>query len=140
MSHASSLFQGSQAERTELWHTRLGLKNNKTLLGVDEQTDLFRTVRAVYSPDYKTAVSSDGVGASNRSESLTGGERNQIVHLSANNSISERNSIRADNLMLSPMGAWLDLKGNWIIPPAVNTVLNHGHTGQSWAGTPLCVL
>lgn len=117
---ASRLLFGSQAERTELWHTRLGLGNKLMPFGVDEQTDLYRTVRAVYSPDYTNVYPPDSTDANcgeseERKESLTVCDRNQIVHLSADEREAERNSIQANRLMLSSLGAWLDLQGDWTL-------------------------
>ena len=106
---------GATITRTELWHTRLGVREapgQGGAAGVDEHNDFLRTVRAVWSPDYlKTAAGSCGEG--NRKESLTAGERNQIVHLSADYSLPFVKPVRANHLMLSAFGAWLDLRGDW---------------------------
>jgi hypothetical protein len=116
-------------ERTELWHTRLGMKDKSKPTGVNEHTDLDRTVRAVYSLDYGSenpnpessdanqGVSPDECDHSSRTEILSPGERDQIVHLSADNSLPYRKSISARRLMLSPLGAWLDLRGDWVPDP-----------------------
>jgi hypothetical protein len=106
-------------ERTELWHTRLGVQDRLSPGGVTEKTGPYSTIRAVHSPDYTDTVNAKNAacGDPNRTESLTPGERNQIVHLSADDRAVERRSVQARRLMLSPLGAWLDLRGDWVIPP-----------------------
>ncbi len=107
--------QDGKIVRTELWHTRLGVldasgKDGKTV--VDEQDAFLRTVRAVWSPDYsKNAGGTCGSGI--RSESLTAGERNQIVHLTSDLGLDFEKPVQAKRLMLSALGSWLDLQGDW---------------------------
>jgi hypothetical protein len=104
--------------RTELWHTRLGVLDKSGKNGqptVNEQNSFLRTVRAIWSPDYQPNAAGT-CGSSDRYESLTAGERNQIVHLSTDQSLDYARPVQANRLMLSALGAWLDLRGDWELP------------------------
>ncbi|WP_063563838.1 hypothetical protein [Paenibacillus sp. O199] len=82
---------------TELWHTRLGVR---TIDGVDEHEASLRTVRAIWQKDDKTQPFTT---------SLNTDQRNAII----NKSSSEPQAVQVNHMILSSLGAWLDLLGNW---------------------------
>jgi hypothetical protein len=103
--------------QTELWHTRLGVK--KIVDGtpvVDEQSAATRTVRALWSPDFKLGPPPT-TDSSPFLMSLSTIDRDQIVVRSSDFSNPQLppKAIAVDRLMLSSLGAWLDLDGRW--PP-----------------------
>jgi hypothetical protein len=126
--------------RTELWHTRLGVRDQNTK-GVDEISDYYRTIRAIWSPDF-LALSNlapsqtrphfpypDYPNGSqtqplpkppppNYRTSLDAEDRNEIVHLSSDFNLQNFNpqAIQVDRLMLSSLGAWMDSRGAWEPP------------------------
>lgn len=88
----------SSAGWTELWHTRL----------------TSRTVRAIWSPDLAAPPPSDLPNMS-----LSSQDRLDFVRLSAGGATAIA-PIQAERLMLSSLGAWLDVAGVWereIEPP-----------------------
>jgi hypothetical protein len=103
--------------RTELWHTRLGVRGATGADGkatVDEDNSFLRTVRAIWSTDYATAKAGDQkCGSSSRTEPLTAGERYQIVRLSSDLKLKNGRPVQANHLILSSLGSWLDLRGDW---------------------------
>jgi hypothetical protein len=132
--------------RTELWHTRLGVRDQNTG-GVDEISDYYRTIRAIWSPDFAQAPL--GVSAAmtrphypyenyptglpappppNYRTSLDAGDRNEIVYLSSDFNLQNFNpqAIQVDRLMLSSLGAWMDSRGAWE-PPAPLSVEEWRH-------------
>jgi hypothetical protein len=91
----------------ELWHTRLGSR----------RPDGDPRVRAVWSPDHRPnelQLHSDDPFRS----ALDARDRNEIVHLTANYYLDafDPKPVRTDRLMLTTLGAWLDLEGNWDPP------------------------
>jgi hypothetical protein len=114
-------------QHTELWHTRL--ESNRS--------DQKRRVRAIWSPDWKPNALQPHNTAPFRM-SLDGRDRNELVHLTANWHIGGGGLPRytpkpaeAENLMLSLLGGYLKLEGNWL-PPFLSqteklTVLNWRH-------------
>ncbi len=106
----------AKTARTELWHTRLGALSASG--GVDENNEFLRTVRAVWSTDYNKGKGDKSCGLQDRTETLTKGERYQIVSLSSDFAAKEQRApIRANHLMLSALGSWLDLRGDWTLSP-----------------------
>lgn len=97
---------------TELWHTRLGSR----------RADGDPRVRAVWSPDF----SSDLQDHSNEPfrMSLDGRDRNQIVHLTSNYHLPNftPEPVDTERIMLSTLGAWLKLQGDWE-PPSLGAGL-----------------
>lgn len=87
---------------TELWHTRLGVRTKD---GIDEQETTLRTVRAIWCKD------KDGVNPFQMS--LEKEDRRDIVI----NSSNYLEAIKVNNMMLSSLGAWLDIEGNWPYDP-----------------------
>ncbi|HVR18120.1 MAG TPA: hypothetical protein VMS65_00445, partial [Polyangiaceae bacterium] len=118
--------------RTELWHTRLGVRvEGRPREDVAEN----RTLRAIWSPDYRPDPTSKAP-ADNvpfRS-SLSANDRHQIVRLSSDYTILQRGGskpktkasvvhyepqpIAVDRFMLSPLGAWAELRGDWDLTDA----------------------
>ena len=96
-------------ERTELWHTRLGFGMIDG--SVDEEDETYRTVRAIWSPDFDPDVLQPHSTFPFRM-SLDARYRNELVWLTADHSISgsQARVVQADRLMLTSLGAWLDLR------------------------------
>jgi hypothetical protein len=80
--------------RAVLWHTRLGTKASL-------ESPL---VRAIWSVDKTPGISADPFG---EHTTLTPGDRDLIVHN------CEMKAVDARQMMLSSLGAWLNLDGNW---------------------------
>lgn len=130
--HARAEVAGASSGRVELWHTRLGTRPNAgpastihdgryTYERADtgewrateilaEPVDHNRAVRAVWSPDNKRpgALKPDLLPFR---MSLDSNDRHQLVELTGNPRIKNWRSrvVRARRLMLSTLGAWLDL-------------------------------
>ena len=110
--------------RTELWHTRLGVRRDSG--AVNENDDYYRTVRAVWSPDY--APDPDfGPGSDNIPfrMSLNARDRHELVHLTSNFAYKKDakyvpDSVEVNRLMLSSLGAWLNTRGAWEPPPGLS--------------------
>lgn len=105
--------------RTELWHTRLGVRQTRadgtSFVGEDEMVS--RHVRAVFSPDL---ASPPGI-----TTSLDPKDRSDIVHLSADFTLRKKDGtayrpdpVEIDRLMLSSRGGWLRACGEWDGPPS----------------------
>ena len=115
----------------ELWHTRLATRNGEE---VDEGENPLRTVRAIWAKDacfskdvgqvpqpYPPGSSDDPFRAS-----LDSCDRFNIVHLSANYKLKHLGTgkhyipraIPVKRMMLTSLGAWLNLRGAW--EPPVN--------------------
>lgn len=88
---------------TELWHTRLGVR---TMDGINEQEASLRTVRAVWCKNKDE-------GNPFTMMSLKKEDRKDIVI----NSSNHLEAIKVNNMMLSSLGAWLDIEGNWPYDP-----------------------
>jgi hypothetical protein len=114
--------------RTELWHTRLGVRRDDG--GVDERDPAGRTLRAVWStdPDFAAwlanpsgAPSGDTVPAAGLPfrMPLTPRNRVEIVRATADHSIAGYvpDPVDVQRLMLTAQGGWLDVRGAWL-PPA----------------------
>ncbi len=140
----STAAEENDPNRFELWHTRMGVRQQDGT--VDEDDDWYRTVRAIWTPDYKMnpemgpvqagepggpilpgkpnedqlhnhanwpdyrpgAVNPDGFRTS-----LSRDDRVQIVWLTGDPTIQKdfpERVVRAKNLMLSSLGAWLDTR------------------------------
>ena len=116
--HESDVDKVTHGNRTELWHTRLGtLRSGR----VDERDDYYRTVRAVWSEDYTTALPTQNQQPRNPfTMALTPFERNCIVWRSAEWSNLKQAGrtvtplpVKAEQFMLTPLGASVDLRGLW---------------------------
>ena len=137
--HAREPVQGKSG-RYELWHTRLGVRADDG--SVDEEEQHYRTIRAIWSPDYKPArfqgrpplhfgaEPEDPEGNPFRA-SLDSRDRHEIVALTAdfsgalkylkNGSATPYTPlpVRVGRLLLTSLGAWLDSRGAW--EPPVDT-------------------
>ncbi|MDQ1654097.1 MAG: hypothetical protein QOI35_3297, partial [Cryptosporangiaceae bacterium] len=123
---AHSLTPVTHGGRTELWHTRLGVRQNG---GIDEADATHRTVRAVWTPGYDVAkvptTGDPGPNPPGRT-SLDPRTRYQIVRLSSDHSMDtviarqvtpyQPRPIAVNRLMLSTLGAWVDTDGSWDVP------------------------
>lgn len=110
--------------RTELWHTRLGVRRDGH---VDLAATQHRSVRAIWSPDYRSRPGPKPSDTKPFRSSLSPDDRHQIVRLSSDFGIRARSPnplipftqmyepqpIEADRLMLTALGAWADLRGSW---------------------------
>ncbi|MCV2394773.1 hypothetical protein OEB99_10680 [Actinotalea sp. M2MS4P-6] len=119
--------------RTELWHSRLGVRDSQDgQVVVDEDDDLGRRVRAIWTRDFGRVSAftphpvqagdfpnADGsadepaLGLDFR-KSLNARDRMMIVHSSSNFGLTLNGHtwspypVQVDNLMLSALGGWLD--------------------------------
>lgn len=119
--------------RTELWHTRLGVRTAGG--GVDERDAAHRTVRAVwtYDPTFpehlaKQMPSNNVPPATSpppwRADdapfrmSLSERDRHDIVRITSDYLVPgwTPKPVDVKNLMLSPLGAWIDSQGTWDAP------------------------
>jgi hypothetical protein len=103
---------------TELWHTRLG-----TLRSSGEST-----VRAIWSPDFIASRLQPAWKPEDENSppypfraSLDARQRNQLVHLTSNWYLGDYTPlpVDAERLMLTTLGAWLRLQGDWD-PPSIS--------------------
>jgi hypothetical protein len=119
-SHASAPV--AHAGRTELWHTRLGTRRDD---GVDDFTT--EPLRAIWSPDYgnpRTLMDDPPRWA------LYGDERENIVRLTAgfNERLENGTSYTpipsyADKVILTALGGYLELNGNWNRRPVIDNTM-----------------
>jgi len=121
--------------RIELWHTRLGVKTKQ---GVDTKDAALRKVRAIWSQEYsenpipdpfcakQQFIAAAGKGCpaiipnDQRCSPMTQNDRRQIVELTSDHRQGAAKHVRpiqVNNLMLSTLGAWLDLRGDWDVEP-----------------------
>jgi hypothetical protein len=117
----------SHQNRTELWHTRL---NTSAQNGNIE-------MRAIWSPDF----SSTSLQAHNNLPfrmSLTGRDRNELVHLTSNYYLSSLKGsykpepVDADQFALSTLGAWLKVRGDWPVLDEIETPAENLLTVEEW--------
>jgi hypothetical protein len=103
--------------RTELWHTRLGVRkqDSQGRWWVDESDRWYRTLRAIWSPDY---VDDPNPNVYKKSDpflmSLKAPDRQELVHLMADAQLDTAGwpsrVARADRFMLTSLGAWMSLR------------------------------
>lgn len=101
--------------RVELWHTRLGVR--RTDGSVDEEAAAERIVRAIWTRDR------DGQAELPFGNSLTASWRELIVRQSAGTELAPRvrpRPAQVRRMMLSSVGAWIDLKARWNPLPYVS--------------------
>lgn len=119
---AHSLQPVVQNGRHELWHTRLGVRKEKSKdqWFVDERNDWYRTMRAIWSPDYREDPNNapphyPGTGNPFRA-SLDANDRHQLVHLMSNGKVPnmigglkalQKRYMKTERFMLSSLGAWM---------------------------------
>lgn len=123
--------------RVELWHTRLA---RRAAGGPDEAPTPRRPLRAIWSHDYDPGKQENDYtapGTSLANTSPTPRQRDEIVRLSAGyDEVTETGgrydprSIPADKVMLSTLGAALDLEGNWSVRPDFVNVSQWRHVSN----------
>ncbi len=107
----------SVGTRTELWHTRLGVKPAGGTR-VDESSASKRTARAVASPDH-AGPAADTPNPWLESDlspfrsSLRRNHRHDLVNLTADRSLDGNAPVAVERLMLSSLGSWLKVHGAW---------------------------
>jgi len=128
--HSPSAVSG-ETGRTELWHTRLGSRDNGDVARVDPK----RTLRAIWalSPPGNQQITtpsnpSDEVDVPVQDDtdpfraSLNEHDRHNVVHLSSNFRLRkpppskgwfEPTPLDVDHMALSSLGGWLDSRGVW---------------------------
>lgn len=135
--HAVNPVASAQTGRVELWHTRLAVRlTNGTLT---ERDDYRRAVRAIWALDppsiFKPEEPLNPPPHANTPfrATLDAYDRHNLVHLSANPNIKLHGirpvnfvplPVDVDNLMLTTLGAWLNLAGAWTPP--------NGLSVESW--------
>ena len=116
---------------TELWHTRLGVRKGNG--AVDEYDSYYRTVRAVWSPDYSTTGSPPSNNEPFRMP-LNSRDRHELVRLSSDFTINPPSDwvpdpVGVTSLMLSSLGAWMNVRGAWEPPNPSLSIEEWKHRG-----------
>ena len=121
--HSPEPVRQGDADRTELWHTRLG---TRTKNGIDETSHENRIIRAVWARgDFDPDPRETPIELPEFRMSLDDYDRHNIVHLSSNYHIREDpgyyqpRPIDVNLLMLSSLGTWMDVEGAWDPPAGV---------------------
>ncbi len=121
--HSPNPREQGEADRVELWHTRLGTRTEDD---VDERSQQNRVIRAVWARgNFDPDVSEEITDSSAFTMGLDDYDRHNIVHLSSNFSIREGlgyyhpRPIDVTLLMLSSLGSWMDVEGTWDPPAGV---------------------
>ncbi len=117
--------------RTELWHTRLGVRitdpNHAGQYLVDEQQEFYRTLRAVWAQGFERGKSPDANDSLPFRMSLTKNDRWQLVRLMSDYNIQipaevplyyKPSPVQVERFMLSTLGAWMNTRGEWPNAPA----------------------
>jgi hypothetical protein len=120
--HATDVVKGASG-RVELWHTRLGVRAADGSIDEDDEDD--RTVRAVWSPDYRVDNPPAHYGATQTAGGdnpfrmpLDARDRHEIVPLTSDFTIPNYRPkpVAVQRLMLSSLGAWMNMRGAWEPP------------------------
>jgi hypothetical protein len=135
----------STSGRTELWHSRLGVKpvfprlDGKPADGVDEGSAGDRTMRAIWTRDWDTdpSKSTGPVGGDHSVPpdlfrmSLDPTDRSGIVRATSDYGIKagcfdayDPQPVRVNRLLLTALGAWVDLDGVWDLPDGNSAQIN----------------
>ncbi|MBK6290692.1 MAG: apolipoprotein A1/A4/E family protein [Ignavibacteria bacterium] len=112
--HRTSSGLTPDQRKVELWHTRLGVRHTDG--SVNENAEYFRTVRAIWSPDYGTARKMQPIFKERPFRtSLNRRDRSEIVDLTSNYGLkfTETEPVKVKRLMLTSLGAWMDGTGSW---------------------------
>ena len=105
--HSSSIVSQKNGQ-VELWHTRLGVKMTSGI--VDEKEERYKTIRALWSEDYIPDACPEHSDTPFRM-SLDKHDRCELVSLTANPGTDwELRVIRVNQLILSSLGAWMNLR------------------------------
>jgi hypothetical protein len=128
---AHSVNPVTHKKRTELWHTRLGIRKFDSDLGayyVDEEESFYRTIRAIWTSGFNIP---DWLffwlfWQEPFRMSLTEKDRRKIVRLTSDFQISNYypEPVDVDRLMLTSLGAWIKFNGGWEPPTAEEPSLN----------------
>ena len=118
----------SPAGRTELWHTRLAVRASDGTIDESAKSAKLRTVRAVWTRD-PGFDPNDGCSVTGLGQdppflaSLSRKDRIKLVHQSANYvpqacaddqpKPGAPRPVDVNRLMLSSLGGWMDVRGNW---------------------------
>jgi len=131
--------------RIELWHTRLGVLAEGTVL---ETIDALRTIRAIWSPDSDSGLThAEGKPPTDDGNpfrsTLDRRDRYELVQLTSNFATPLLRSVRSsskpeplpvdvENLMLSSLGAWVNFHGAWdpLPPMSIETWRHRGTMGR----------
>ncbi|MBB5502182.1 hypothetical protein [Paraburkholderia sp. MM5384-R2] len=126
---AHSKTAATLSNRTELWHTRLAVRDQRNGQPFANE-NLPRKIRAIWSPDYNpTIIPGHFDPLQNPPDpnepfrmSLDRNDRDQIVRLSSDFTIPKYQpaSIDAQKLFLTTLGAWMEVFGNWEDPLPVD--------------------
>ena len=102
---------------TELWHTRLGIRGEQqdapgTFL-VNESARYYRTIRAIWTPGFDVNTAPAFPDAFQHA--VDPNERWQLVRLMSDFFITDLTPqpAQVEHLILSPLGAWMDVRGVW---------------------------
>lgn len=111
--HSRTAKTNEATGQTELWHTRLGVKHSDGT--VDENAAYFRTVRAIWSPDFGTFYLMDAKYKERPFRtSLNRRDRHEIVRLTSDYGMQTKDEpVDVKRLMLTSLGAWADMTGAW---------------------------
>lgn len=143
--HSPEPVRSQDKKVVELWHTRLGTRLKSKLT---EEDHFLRTVRAIWTRDwfYDQSKKDDwghppAPGLGPFLMPLDSSDRHNLVHLTSNFRIWYKvydyqtywnkytpEPVHVNQMMLSSLGAWLDLRGNWE-PPTDNSSDNLGGLG-----------
>lgn len=109
--------------RTELWHSRLGVRVEKDEeVEVEERTDFQRVVRAVWArgmANMEDAHDPPSPSTFPFRMPLDDRDRHNIVHLSSNFAITSKSRrynpqpVGVNRLLLTSLGSWMDFEGRW---------------------------
>ncbi len=110
--------------RVELWHTRLGIRDAQG--NSSDGPQQLRTLRALWSPDYneKPDQGPGHLPMVPYRTSLDRQDRHEVVHLTAgfHDTGFEPVPVNAELLMLSGLGGWMNVVGDWAwpVPPGLS--------------------
>jgi hypothetical protein len=121
----------SDANRIELWHSRLGVRQVAAdgTVTIDERDNPQRAIRAIWARDMGGAVPAAIDDVTPFRTSLNGQDRTTLVTESADPAIAIPQPVDAKRMYLSSQGAWLDLHGDWDQKPYSEA---HVHAIDSW--------
>jgi len=119
--------QSSPTGRVELWHSRLGVRNQNGVTDESASGAAYRTVRALWTRDAKFDASDactydDPQPPEPFLDAMTASDRIAIVHQSSNftpkscnpkGKTSAPEPIHVDRLMLTALGGYLTADGSW---------------------------
>ena len=129
--HAGAPVSAEDApHRTELWHSRLGVRKTQgEKVSIDEQDTAQRVIRAIWARDRERGLLRDWQTSKNGrvpphddipfKSSLDSADRHMLVRQSSESWLDRDHQpitpkpVNVKRLYLSSLGAWLDLHGDW---------------------------